>query len=200
MRRKVRGVILIVVGLLLVVGGIGLFAFYDHQDQMAGRNSEIILTELRGYQEDGLQVRSAVLYGEDNMHEQTLEDETVLTYAGYNILGTVWIPSVEIELPVLADRNEALLDVAPCCYSGSISGGDMIVMGHNYKSHFNPLHRVEIGAMVQLEDIHGIIYQYEVAKIEYLHKNEGKKLASEYPLTLFTCTAGGQNRLIVRCQ
>lgn len=76
----------------------------------------------------------------------------------------------------------------------------MILMGHNYQSHFTPLHDIAVGAEVEFEDVEGIVYRYTVAKIEYLYKNEGEQLPSEYPLTLFTCTADGQNRIIVRCE
>lgn len=120
-------------------------------------------------------------------------------YLGYAMIGTVRVPAVEIELPVLSSWSYALLDVAPCRYQGSVSGKNMTIIGHNYKSHFTPLHKAAVGDEVSFEDVNGKVYRYCVAEITYLHKNEGEKLPSDYPLTLLTCTPGGQNRIIVRC-
>lgn len=115
------------------------------------------------------------------------------------MIGTVRIPTVGIELPVLSTWSYEMLNIAPCRYSGSIDSGDLILMGHNYKSHFTPLHQVTVGSEVTFEDVNGIVYRYTVDAIEYLHKSESEQLPSEHPLILFTCTAGGQNRIIIRC-
>lgn len=75
----------------------------------------------------------------------------------------------------------------------------MIIMGHNYKTHFRPLHELQEGAPVEFEDVNGVVYRYTVEEILTLHKSEGELLPSDSPLTLFTCTPGGQNRILIRC-
>lgn len=113
-------------------------------------------------------------------------------YMGYTLLGSICIPSVGVRLPVLDQWSEDMRKVAPCRYQGSISGGNMIIMGHNYKSHFNPLHKITVGAEVAFENTVGRVFCYRVVKIGQLHRNQGEKLPTgEYPLTLFTCTTGG---------
>lgn len=124
----------------------------------------------------------------------------VKSYLGYSMIGTLRISSVGIELPVLSAWSYELLDVAPCRDSGSAAGGDLIIMGHNYKSHFTPLHDIAVGAEVEFEDVHGSEYRYIVERIEYLHRGEGEQLPSDYELTLFTCTSGGAKRIVVRCR
>ena len=53
---------------------------------------------------------------------------------------------------------------------------------------------------MQFMDVNGKLYLYNVTAIEILAKHELDKLtASESDLTLFTCTYGGQNRIVVRC-
>ena len=111
----------------------------------------------------------------------------------------IYYPNAGIELPVLSDWDYALLDVAPCRYSGSIPNGNMILMGHNYKSHFAPLRRTAAGDSVEFVDVNGRGYRYTVDKVDILHKNDGELLPSEHPLILFTCTTGGQDRIVVRC-
>lgn len=49
-------------------------------------------------------------------------------------------------------------------------------------------------------DVHGVTYKYVVADREVLEPSQIEDMIqSEYNLTLFTCTYGGQTRLAVRC-
>ena len=46
----------------------------------------------------------------------------------------------------------------------------------------------------------GDVTAYTVAQLETLKNKELDRLTSSaHPLTLFTCTSGGQARLVVRC-
>ena len=63
-----------------------------------------------------------------------------------------------------------------------------------------PLHDVKIGALVEFEDVNGVVYRYKVSKLESLHRSNIDKLEDDFPLTLFTCTLGGINRVVIRCE
>lgn len=45
-----------------------------------------------------------------------------------------------------------------------------------------------------------LLEQLGLNKLSVPIHTEGELLPSSYPLTLFTCTAGGQNRIVVRCE
>ena len=192
--RQKRGCLLVMLGLCLVLTAMGMHLAQEQQDSAAGESAQILL--------EHLDLSRSVIQIPSESVEPVADTPamTVKTYMGYDMIGAVRIPSVEVNLPVLADWSYALLDVAPCRYRGSVTGGDLILMGHNYKSHFTPLHRVSVGADVEFEDVNGQVYAYRVAEIQYLHKSEEDKLASAYPLTLFTCTAGGQKRIVLFCE
>ena len=190
-------------GIALIAISLGLHLAQENSDQIAGENSRILLRQL--------QLSNAPVAVPDRIPEATPTPEEPLSepvaphsmpekeYLGYSMIGTLRVPSVKVELPVLSTWSYDLLKVAPCRYSGSVAGEDMILMGHNYKSHFKPLHKVEVGDTVEFEDVNGVVYRYVVAQITTLHKNEGELLPADYPLTLFTCTPGGQKRIIIRC-
>lgn len=206
-KRQKRGCILVLAGLIMVLSALGLHQAEARKDALAGENAQILLQQLE-LSKVSLDIPSLQQPEETHPVEQTPPDASPepeaermpeKEFLGYSMIGTLRVPSVDIELPVLRDWSYDLLNVAPCRYSGSAPGGDMILMGHNYRSHFTPLHSVAVGAEVEFEDVNGIVYRYEVAQIQYLHKSEGELLPSDYPLTLFTCTAGGQNRIVVRC-
>lgn len=190
-----RGWTLICCGLVLILASLLLHFTQEQQDQMAGNNADILLQQL-----ELSRVPTQPSVPQPNTPSSTDIPMSEKEYLRYSMIGTIRVPSVDIELPVLSSWSYELLNVAPCRYYGSISGENMIIMGHNYKSHFTPLHDVAIGSDVVFEDVNGATTAFQVAEITTLHKNEGEKLPSEYPLTLFTCTPGGQNRIIVRCE
>lgn len=193
---QVRGVILLLTGIVLVLCGLGIHLNQQRQDAMAGQNVAI----LQQVDQKTLPTKPADPYGAEGNVPQRDPQMPEKTYMGYTLIGSVRVPSVGIDLPVLGDWSEEMLKVAPCRYRGSISGGDLIIMGHNYKSHFTPLHQVSVGAEVTFENAMGKVFRYRVAEIVYLHRTEGEQLPSEYPLTIFTCTPGGLERIVVRCE
>jgi sortase A len=201
-RIQKRGLVLILVGLVMVFAATGLHLTETRQDAIAGENSQILLQYLAQthipVQVPATDGDLAMLEREDGAPIVTKMPER--EYLGYAMIGTVRVPSVGIQLPVMSKWSYSLLNVAPCRYTGSVPGEDMIVMGHNYKSHFTPLHKVELDAEVEFEDVNGVVYCYRVAEIVTLHKSEKAELPSEYPLTLFTCMPNGRDRLIVRCE
>lgn len=202
--RQKRGAIFLVVGVVLVLCGLGIHLIQEHEDATAGKTATLLLNYLEQKTlsvdpEPGTQAEK------EAMKEKLTPPENdpklpVKTYMGYALIGSISIPSVGIDLPILKDWSEKLLKIAPCRYQGSISGDNLIVMGHNYKRHFTPLHSVTVGAEVVFENTNGTLFRYRVAEIEYLHRTEGEDLPSDYPLTLFTCTASGLERIIVRCE
>lgn len=212
-KRQKRGCIFVLLGLTLVFAAMGIHLAEQEQDARAGESAQILLRQLelsRGsVVKDGNGQENANVPATDgdlSMLVDGMDNRPVVTrmpekeYLGYSMIGTVRVPSVGIELPVMSQWSYSLLDVAPCRYSGSVPGEDMIVMGHNYKSHFTPLHKVETEAEVEFENVNGVVYHYRVAEIVVLHKSEKDKLPSDYPLTLFTCMPNGRDRFIVRCE
>ena len=194
-KKQKRGLLLVLMGLCMVFASLLLHVTELRQDQQAGENAAVLLQQLELSRLSVLG-EPELIPPEESSSEVGMPEKD---YLGYAMIGTLRIPSVGMELPILRDWSYELLNVAPCRYSGSAPEGNMILMGHNYKSHFTPLHNIADGAEVTFEDVNGRIYHYRVDEITYLHKTEGEMLPSDYPLTLFTCTSGGQNRIVVRC-
>lgn len=192
-RRKKRGGILILMGIFMLFSAVGLHISQVKQDALAGENARVLLEQLE-LSRVSVQVEQPEPAADTADAEMSAED-----YLGYSMIGTVRISAVGIELPVLTSWSYALLNVAPCRYSGSVDSGDLILMGHNYRSHFSALHQISLGTEVEFEDVNGVSHWYVVDQIEHLHKSEAERLPSEHELILFTCTTGGQNRIVVRC-
>lgn len=203
-----HGCILVALGLCMVLAGTAMYMMYQKQDELAGQNANALLEQFnanRHFFIEAPELPGTDLPPENPPDATVVPEETQppempeLHYSGYSIIGILRIPALDMELPVLKDWSYDLLNVAPCRYSGSLAEGNLIVMGHNYVSHFTPLHYIELGTTVEFEDAWGTVHCFAVEARETLHKTRGEDLPSEYPLSLFTCTAGGQSRLVIRC-
>ena len=203
-----RGCVLVALGLCMVLAGTAMYMMYRKQDSLAGQNASALLDQFKANRH--LFVEAPERPG----HSQPMENPEAATgvpgetqpqempemsYSGYSIIGILRVPSLGLELPVLKNWSYPLLNVAPCRYSGNLADGNLIIMGHNYASHFTPLHYIELGTAVEFEDAWGNVHRFVVETRETLHKTQGEDLPSDYPLSLFTCTAGGQSRLVIRC-
>lgn len=120
---------------------------------------------------------------------------------GYRYIGTLAIPSVGLELPVMQTWDEGRLKVAPCRYVGSVYQDNMVIAAHNYTAHFGKLFSVETGAEVLFTDVDGNEFAYRVAGVEIVDPYDIETMTSAdgWDLTLFTCTYGGRTRYTVRC-
>ena len=130
------------------------------------------------------------------------EPETMMI-DGKAYIGAIEIPSLKLQLPVLADWSAALLKTAPCRYAGSCYTDDFVICGHNYASHFDALRHIEMGADVYFTTVGGEVFHYITVNRESLRPAEVERMREPdgtWDLTLFTCDIGGGSRCTVRCE
>ncbi len=119
---------------------------------------------------------------------------------GYAYIGYLSIPALELELPIMADWDNSRLQIAPCRYTGSVRGENLVIMAHNFVSHFGGLSQLSEGDSVIFTDMDGITTNYQVVAQDILDPYAVEEMTSgEFDLTLFTCTYGGQSRVTVYC-
>ncbi len=124
-----------------------------------------------------------------------LNRSTVATHQG-----TLEIPALELSLPVMDAWSDPDLKLAPCRYKGSAYLDDMIVAGHDYRTHFGNLYRLQTGEEVRSTDAEGNLFAYTVAEREKLAATAVEEMENgDWDLTLFTCAWGGKAREAVRC-
>lgn len=125
----------------------------------------------------------------------------VETVDGVDYVGVLRIPVLELELPVISRWSYPNLKIAPCRYDGSAYRDDLIVCAHNYNSHFGRLKTLQLGDTLTFTDMDGNVFSYEVVDMETLLPHAVEDMESgDWDLTLFTCTVGGQTRVVVRCE
>ena len=77
----------------------------------------------------------------------------------------------------------------------------MIIMAHNYEQHFGLIKDLVPGDAVIFTGVDGTVYNYEVRGTETWATSQLAEVlgGDGWDLTLFTCTYGGANRVVVRC-
>lgn len=119
---------------------------------------------------------------------------------GRAYIGTLDIPALGLFLPVLSEWSYPNLKLAPCRYTGSAYQDSLVIAAHNYTRHFGRLKSLTTGDAVVFTDADGNAFSYRVSGVELLSPTAIEALeAGEWALSLFTCTVGGQSRVVVRC-
>ena len=132
----------------------------------------------------------------------TEEDKkmTEIEIDGYAYIGYLSIPALDLELPIMSDWSYPQLKIAPCRYNGSVRGEDLVLMAHNYKSHFGRLSQLNIGDSISFTDMDGVTTSYKVVAKDILEPTAVEEITDgAFDLTLFTCTYGGATRVTVYC-
>ena len=186
--RKWIGVICVFLGVVCLLSSVGFVAYNRWENKHAEEIAQDLLED----------IQSII---EEKQPEQFLPEEmATVKVDGYDCIGILSVPVLDLELPVLTDWSYAKLKKAPCHYYGTYYEKDFVIAAHIYKSHFGRLSELQAGDIVVFTDINNIEHYYEVVLLETLPKNATKEMiTSGFDLSLYTCTPGGSNRVTVRC-
>lgn len=197
-----KGKILTGVGLLLIAAALLLTVYNIRESDWAGSESEEMVVRMESLTADlpeRLETEKKELVPE-YVKNPEMEMPTV-EVNGQECVGMIEIPALGLKLPVISEWSDAKLKKAPCRYSGSAYLKNMIIAGHNYRTHFSGIKRLNPGDSVVFTDADGNVFSYEVAEIETVGGYDIEKMeAGDWDLTLFTCTNKGKARAAVRCR
>ena len=207
--RKGFGICCIILGICCLIASVGLIVYNRWEEESAQNASNNILQNVRENIPDNTHEESSP---EENTQEEIKRDEFVeipvdiskemLTTQvdGYDCIGVLLIPVLELELPILTDWSYTKLKIAPCHYFGSYYEKDFVIAAHNYQSHFGRLSELQPKDLILFTDVSGTVYCYEVVLLETLPGNATEEMiTSGFDLSLYTCTPGGASRVTVRC-
>lgn len=206
MKRK-RGSLFIALGVLLLAAALGLTGWNLYEGYRAERASSVVVEKLNAVlPETPTQPSTPQLNdnGEMEIPDYILAPDMempTVTVDGRQYIGTLQLPSLGLEFPIISRWSYDALLESPCRYTGSAYSGDMVLAAHNYNSHFGRLKNLREGDSVIFTDVDGNVFTYTVAVKETLRPTAVEEMTSgEWPLTLFTCTIGGSYRVTIRCE
>lgn len=131
---------------------------------------------------------------EEQKHTNTYT-YTASNQKNYDFIGSLNIPSLGINYPILSETSTELLKVSLNKYWGANPNevGNMVVIGHNYKNNkfFGKLPNIEIGAIVQVTDLKSRTLDYKVYTTDIIDPYDNSCTSQltngQTEVTLITC-------------
>lgn len=206
MKKNTLSKIFVSLGLILLLAAAGVAGYNIIEERNADAESAVVLSQVMDVIPEGVTRK-------DNEAIEDPEEWEIPAYVldpnremptaeidGYQYIGVLEVPSIELELPIMSTWDDEKLKITPCRYKGSVYQDNLIIAGHNYRSHFNPLKKFVGGEEVIFTDVEGNKFTYEVGAVETMKGTEVARMeAGDWDLTLFTCTYNGQSRFALRC-
>ncbi|MFQ8998853.1 sortase [Allofournierella massiliensis] len=203
--RKAIGIGCVILGVVCLIVSVGFVLFNHLEDKKAQEASQVVLHSAQhAIQEQDIPSQPPIEETDQSVPKAETEElnpeMSTIIVDGYDCIGILSIPVLELELPIFTGWSYEKLKIAPCHYYGSYISGDFVIAGHNYKAHFGLLSELQPQDLIIFTDAEGTIHQYEVFLLETLTANATKEMISSgFDLSLYTCTPGGSNRVTVRC-
>lgn len=207
---KKSGIIFVIVGAVLILSALLLFLYNGLEDHRAGQEAELLLSDIQSAISEQTKPTTSPANSETDSTEEKEQTEVMETLPaemptllidGYEYVGYLSIPDLELELPVMAEWDYNRLKIAPCRHFGSSRTDDLVIAAHNYKTHFGSLSSLKEGAEVIFTDMDGIENRYVLVRDpETLAPDAVDAVQnSGYDLVLYTCTPGGATRVVAFC-
>jgi sortase A len=210
-KKHLRIVLYAAAGALLLAAAAILIVQWQ-EGEKAARSAEALLAQssIRPDQSASALLAADGTYLQPEQPDAQTEDEITkmleTDLQGYTVIARLDIEKLGLHLPVLSGTSDKALTVSVCFYEGPDPGGkgNLVITGHNYRNgaHFGNLDKMAVGDTVMLTGISGKTYIYTVYKLERITPdNPGALDKTQDPaeLTLLTCDARGNQRLLVRC-
>jgi sortase A len=194
--RKIISKIMMITGVMLIVAALALFLFNLSESLKAAKESREMLARLEAQMNSsaGMEVSPPGGLPADS------QDMAEIIIDGHAYVGYLSLPTLNLELPVMADWDYNKLQISPCRYYGTVKGENLVIMAHNYAHHFGPIVDLNLGDSVVFTDVNGVASSYKVVGQDVLDPYAVKEMvAGDFDLTLFTCTYGGKTRVTVYC-
>ena len=205
MKKRSFGNICIILGVFLILGAGGLYIHNILEERRAEQSADHITLELV----EDLKVMApetrpagdaAQQDPNDQMNDAPDTEMDTVEIDGHTYIGLLTIPALDLKLPVMSEWSYPDLRISPCRYTGTVGDNDLVILAHNYKRHFGMLKTLGVGEEVAFTDVHSVTTVYKVMEIEEIEPTNVESMTiSDFDLTLFTCTYGGNARFTVRC-
>mgnify|MGYP000489052657 FL=1 len=180
---------LIILGILCILLSITLYIKNKYQELDTGKKSKEIL--------DIIETKINV---SDKEEIKSNTEDLVLNISGYDYIGVISIPSLNIKLPIMRETDYDRLAISPCKYYGNINTNDLVLCAHDYVNQFGKISNLKENDIIIITDVLGNNYVYKVVLTEELNPTDiTNMIDSPFDLTLYTCSYGALKRITVRC-
>ena len=195
MKQKIYQIIFIILSIIAVVLLIFIIKKYGGRQVNEVKNKETL-----------------EVFSQINSDENT--EKTKIQMDGYDVIGTVKIPKINIEYPIVSietsnpEETKKPMKFAIVRYwGGNVNDfGNLSIAGHNNYdgTMFGKTKKLEIGDAVELTDLTKQTIKYQIYQKFTTNPNDVSVLQTEdksvREVTLITCTNGNKERLILKAR
>ena len=193
MKKKIYNIILIILALILLVV-ISIIAFKRINNQI--KEKELINTVA------DIKVKL------EEIKESENDEKTITKYKGYDIVGIIEIPKINIEYPIINQTSDETMALSITKFWGNNVNdiGNFTMAGHNYfdGTMFSNTNKLNIEDIIKMTDLDGKTIEYKVFDKYIIDPNDVKCVQSvkenTREITLITCINGRNNRLVVKAR
>lgn len=143
--------------------------------------------------------------------QEEYPDVEIITAADgteYYTIGSIRIPSIEVDYPIFSTFTTELLKISPCKFWGADPNqvGNFCIVGHNYRNRlfFSKVPNLERGDIIEITDLSKTTLQYVVYD-KFIIEPDDLACASQETngrkeITIITCTNDGSQRVVVKAR
>lgn len=193
MKKKIYNIILIILALILLVV-ISIIAFKRINNQIKGKELINTVADIKVKLEE--------------IKESENDEKTITKYKGYDIVGIIEIPKINIEYPIINQTSDETMALSITKFWGNNVNdiGNFTMAGHNYfdGTMFSNTNKLNIEDTIKMTDLDGKTIEYKVFDKYIIDPNDVKCVQSvkenTREITLITCINGRNNRLVVKAR
>ena len=138
----------------------------------------------------------------------SIEETRYIQYEGYQVIGTIQIPKLNIEYPILVESTKESLEKSISRVGdGKVNEiGNLTLAGHNYidGTMFGRIDQLEDEDEIYILDLYGNTVKYRVFNKYVTNPDDVSVLNTTEEgireVTLITCTNGNSSRLIIKAK
>lgn len=215
MYNKVLTVILIILGILaLVAGGYVGYTYYkkysinSSQEKAIEEFDNVIAIKVEDDEGEANGENEVVKPPINNPTPQNTDSSTTppFSYKGYPVDGKIEIPAIGIKYLILKESTSAkAIEVSVVkIYGPELNQpGNYVIAGHNYNNglFFSKNKNLKVGNKIYITDMQGNRVAYTIYNKYYTPSDDyaylTKNTNGQTELTLYTCDATGDNRLVI---
>ncbi len=130
----------------------------------------------------------------------------VVQYEGYNVVGKIEIPAIDLDYPILERTTPESIELAVAILytaNGLNQPGNTLIVGHNYRSgaFFGNNDKLQVNDKVYITDMSGTRIKYNIYNIYETSAEDGdfimRDTNGKREISLSTCTNNSKARLII---
>lgn len=147
----------------------------------------------------------------ENLYSSVDSNYTIVTLnktSNFSIIGSIEIPRININYPILSTIDDELLKISPCRFYGPYPNeiGNLCIAAHNYNDDrfFGNLNKLQIGDKINIYDSSNYLVSYFVYDTFEIMDSDlsctNQNTYGKREITLITCNNISKKRLVIKAK